>query len=367
MNATTTTTPTTTETDPRWAAVVARDSNADGRFFYSVASTGVYCRPSCASRTARPKNVRFHATRAAAEAAGFRPCKRCRPDQPPRAEQHAAAIAAACRLIETSECTPPLATLASTASLSRYHFHRLFKAATGLTPKGYAGAWRARRLRETLPRSTTVTEAAFDAGYNSGARFYAQSDALLGMTPSNYRNGGEGVHIRFALGECSLGTILVAQSVRGVCAISLGDDGAALVRELHLRFPRANLLPDDGSFAQLVAAVASLAELPGTRINLPLDIRGTAFQQRVWNALREIPAGATLTYAQLAENIGAPRAVRAVASACAANVLALAIPCHRVLRSDGKLSGYRWGVERKRTLLAREAGGTPSSEKDEQR
>jgi AraC family transcriptional regulator, regulatory protein of adaptative response / methylated-DNA-[protein]-cysteine methyltransferase len=343
--------------DPRWAAVVARDPAADGTFFYSVKTTGVYCRPSCAARLARPENVRFHATCVDAERAGFRPCKRCRPNQRPLVEQHAAKVAEICRLIESAETVPHLEELASRAGLSTYHFHRVFKAVTGLTPRAYAAALRARRVRNELDRSSTVTAAIFDAGYNSNARFYEKSGELLGMTPSNYRAGGANTEIRFAVGECSLGSILVAASERGVCAILLGDDPDALARDLQDRFPRADLIGNDKGFEQLVAKVVGFVEAPALGLDLPLDVRGTAFQQRVWQALTKVPAGSTVSYADIAKQIGSPSSVRAVAQACAANVLAVAIPCHRVVRNDGALSGYRWGIERKRALLERETNG----------
>ena len=343
-----------TVADPRWAAVLARDPSADGRFVYSVATTGVYCRPSCAARRARPEHVAFHATTTDAERAGFRPCLRCRPDRPPRVEQHAATVARLCRLIESADEAPGLDALAQQAGLSVYHLHRVFKAATGLTPKAYAAAHRARRVRAELGRSDTVTEAIYGAGYNSNGRFYAQSNDLLGMTPSRYRAGGADTDIRFAIGECSLGSILVAASEIGVCAILIGDDPDALAHDLQDRFPRAELIGGDAAFEQLVAKVVGLVEAPGVGLDLPLDVRGTAFQQRVWQALRDIPAGRTVSYTDLARRIGAPKSVRAVAQACGANPLAVAIPCHRVVRNDGALAGYRWGVERKRTLLERE-------------
>ena len=345
----------TTTKDPRWAAIVARNPAADGQFFYSVKTTGVYCRPSCAARPARPENVRFHLSCADAERAGFRPCKRCKPNQPPLAEQHAAKVAEICRLIEAAETAPALDELASRAGLSPYHFHRVFKAVTGLTPKAYAVAHRANRMRAELDRSETVTAAIFDAGYNSNARFYEKSDEVLGMTPSSYRAGGANTEIHFAIGECSLGSILVAASVRGVCAVLLGDDPDALARELQDKFPRATLIGGDKGFEQIVAKVVGFVEAPALGLDLPLDVRGTAFQQRVWQALRKIPVGSTASYTDIAKQIGSPSAVRAVAQACAANVLAVAIPCHRVVRNDGALSGYRWGVERKRALLDREA------------
>ncbi len=345
--------------DPRWAAVAARSREADGRFWYSVATTGVYCRPSCGARLARPENVRFHATREDAERAGFRPCKRCRPDEQPLSERHAAKIVTACRLIEQaveeSRPLPSLQELATQVGLSRYHFHRLFRAITGLTPKAWAAAQRERRLRRELAGSDSVTDAIYDAGYNSNARFYEKSNAVLGMTPRRYRSGGENVDIRFAIGECSLGAILVAQSERGICAILLGDDPDALARELQDLFPRANLIGGDAEFEAVVARVVGFVEAPALGLDLPLDVRGTAFQQRVWEALRKIPPGTTASYRDIAERIGAPKAVRAVAQACGANALAVAIPCHRVVRTDGALSGYRWGVERKRALLRSEA------------
>jgi AraC family transcriptional regulator of adaptative response/methylated-DNA-[protein]-cysteine methyltransferase len=340
--------------DPRWVAVVARDAKADGQFFYSVRTTGVYCRPSCAARTPLPENVTFHATVADAQLAGFRACLRCKPDAPSLAVRHAVLVAQLCRLLETSERVPTLAELAQRAQLSIFHLHRVFKTITGLTPKAYAAAHRAKRMREELARAGTVTDAIYGAGYNSGGRFYAEADNVLGMTATRYRAGGIDTEIRFAIGQCSLGAILVACSDRGVCAISMGDDPNTLARDLQDRFPRANLVGGDARFEQWVARVIGFVEAPGVGLDLPLDVRGTAFQQRVWQALRTIPVGTTASYSDIAHRIGAPSATRAVAQACAANELAVAIPCHRVVRSDGSLSGYRWGVERKRALLARE-------------
>lgn len=341
--------------DPRWAAVVARDAAADGRFFYSVRTTGVYCRPSCAARRARPENVQFHSSAAAAELAGFRPCKRCGPDRPPFAMKHAALVTELCRLIENSEQALSLQALAEHAGLSRYHLHRIFKAVTGVTPKAYTAAHRASRVRRALEHGSSVGEAIYHAGFNANARFYEQSNQLLGMTPSAYRAGGRNTEIRFAIGQCSLGAILVAASERGICAIFIGDDPNVLARDLQDRFPRATLIGADAAFEQLVAKVVGFVEAPRRGLDLPLDVRGTAFQQRVWQALREIPAGQTVTYSEIARRIGAPQSARAVARACAANTLAVAIPCHRVVRMDGGLSGYRWGVERKQDLLDREA------------
>src|SRR6202047_714749 len=341
------------ENDPRWASVVARDPQA--KFYYSVKTTGVSCRPSCAARLARPENLQFHGTCEDAEKAGFRPCKRCKPDQASPVGQHAKKIASACRLIESSETPPSLELLAQHVGLSTYHFHRVFKAATGLTPKEYAAAHRTNLVRKSLNKSDTVTEAIYDAGYNSNSRFYETSNRVLGMTPSNYRAGGAQTDIRFAVGECSLGSILVAQSDRGICAILLGDDPDSLARDLQDQFPQANLIGGNASFEQLVAKVVGFVEAPALGLDLPLDVRGTVFQQRVWQSLRKIPVGSTASYTDIAKLIGSPKSVRAVAQACGANALAVAIPCHRVVRNDGALSGYRWGVERKRVLLEKEA------------
>ncbi len=348
---------TSTESDPRWQAVLARDARADGQFFYSVRTTGVYCRPACGARRARPENVQFHATAAEAERAGFRPCLRCRPGQPATSQQQAAAVTAACRTMDVAESMPDLQTLAREAGLSPWHFHRVFKAHTGITPRAYAVARRDRRLREALTRAggpRPVTDAIYDAGFNSGGRAYESVDAALGMTPAIWRSGGTAVPIHFAVGECSLGSILVARSERGLCAILLGDAPEPLVRDLQDRFPRAQLQPGDAAFETTVATVIGFVEAPALGLDLPLDVRGTAFQQRVWEALRGVPPGEVASYADIARRMGVPQAVRAVAGACAANALAVAIPCHRIVRTDGGLSGYRWGVERKRALLARE-------------
>ena len=347
--------PASGSSDPRWTAVAARDRGADGTFVYAVRTTGVYCRPSCAARRPNPVNVRFYGTPAEAEAAGYRPCRRCRPRTPSGPPRHAAAIAAACRLLERDD-TPPLATLAAQAGLSPHHFHRLFRSITGLTPRAYAAARRAERVRTALQDGGgTVTDAVYAAGYGSGGRFYETAGANLGMTPSAYRAGGPRETIKFAVGECSLGSILVAQTAKGVCAILLGDDPDALVHDLERRFPRASLVGGDPEFDAVISTIVGFVEDPAAVLDLPLDIRGTAFQQRVWRALTRVRPGERLTYAALARRVGAPAAVRAVAGACGANPLAIAIPCHRVVRTDGALSGYRWGVERKRALLAREA------------
>jgi len=346
---------TATEQDPRWQAVVSRDKKSDGKFYYSVKTTGVYCRPSCAARLANPTNVQFHLTCADAQRAGFRPCKRCKPNEAPLAQQHAQKITEICRLIESSDTVPTLDELAESAGMSAYYFHRLFKSVTGLTPKGYAAAHQAKRVRKRLADATTVTEAIFEAGFNSNSRFYEKANDVLGMTPTKFRAGGTNTSIHFAVGQCSLGSILVAKSERGVCAILLGDDPEELIQNLQDKFPKASLLGGNKEFEQLVATVVGFIEAPAIGLDLPLDVRGTAFQQRVWQALREIPVGSTASYTDIAKKIGAANSVRAVAQACGANSLAVAIPCHRVVRNDGALAGYRWGVERKRTLLAREA------------
>ena len=346
----------TTLADPRWAAVQARSAAADGSFWYSVQSTGVYCRPGCAARTPRPENVRFHASCADAEHAGFRPCRRCRPQQPSATAHHTALVTQACRILE-AEDSIPLDALAARAGLSSSHLHRIFKQVTGLTPKAYAAAQREQRVRSALTQSSSdsVTDAIYGAGYQSSSRFYEKSAQVLGMTPGRYRAGGVAQQIRFAVGQCALGAILVAHSGQGLCAILLGDDPDALVRDLQDRFAQAELVGGDAGYESLVARVVAFVEAPGRGLDLPLDVQGTAFQQRVWQALRSIPAGQTASYAEIAAHIGAPTATRAVAQACGANALAVAIPCHRVVKSDGGLSGYRWGVERKRALLAREA------------
>ncbi len=339
----------------RWAAVQARDAQADGQFVYSVRSTGVYCRPSCAARAALRRNVAFHADCAAAEQAGFRACLRCQPNGPSLAERHAALVADACRTIETQDSAPDLAQLADAAGLSRFHFQRVFKRCTGITPKAYAAATRARAVQQQLAGGASVTEAIYAAGFQSSGRFYASAADRLGMAPARFRSGGRGAAIRFAIGQCSLGAILVAATDVGLCAILIGDDPDVLARDLQDRFAHAELRGADAQFEATVAQVVGLVEAPALGLDLPLDVRGTAFQQRVWEALRQIPAGQTTSYAELAARIGLPTGARAVAGACAANALAVAIPCHRVVRNDGALSGYRWGVERKQALLEREA------------
>ena len=340
--------------EQRWTAIAARDARAEGSFVYSVASTGVYCRPGCPSRLPRRENVRFHVNAAAAAKAGFRPCKRCRPHETSLGERNAAIVTQACRTIETAAEMPSLDALADGAGLSRFHFHRLFKSLTGVTPKAYGDAHRAERMRHALADSASVTDAIYDAGYTSSSRFYDKSTARLGMTPTRFRSGGVAETIRYGIGRCSLGRVLVAATDNGICAISLGGDGDELVSALRRRFPKASLSPGGRGFDQTIARVIAFVDRPELGLDLPLDLRGTAFQIRVWQALRAIPAGETVSYSELAARLGMQNATRAVAGACAANSVAVAVPCHRVVRNDGQLAGYRWGIERKRALLERE-------------
>lgn len=338
----------------RWQAIVARDKTCDGVFVYAVATTGVYCRPGCPSRRADRRNVSFHDDAAAAERAGFRACKRCRPNEIGRAAELAKKIATVCRAIETAEVVPPLKELARMAGLSPFHFHRVFKEVTGITPKSYALSHRATKLKDRLSGAATITDAMYDAGYASSGRFYADSTARLGMTPRSYKAGAPGVALQVACAKCSLGELLVAASSKGVAAILLGDDAEVLLRDVQDRFPKATLTGGDAAFDKLVQKVVALIERPAAAPHLPLDVPGTAFQHQVWKALTSIRPGTTATYQEIARAIGKPAAVRAVAGACAANPVAVVIPCHRVVRTDGSLSGYRWGIERKRELLSRE-------------
>ncbi|KQN47308.1 bifunctional DNA-binding transcriptional regulator/O6-methylguanine-DNA methyltransferase Ada [Rouxiella silvae] len=345
-----------TDDEACWQAIISRDAKADGDFVYAVKTTGIYCAPSCPSRMPNRDNVEYFTDAVQAENAGYRACKRCRQGRKSLLEQHSAQVEQACRLLESCEKTPTLEQIAQQVGLSAYHFHRLFKTLTGLTPRAYAVAKRQQRVREKLVESPSITSAILDAGYASNGNFYASSPASLGMTPKAFRAGGKGMAVWFAVGRCSLGDILVAESARGICAILLGDNPQALIESLQDNFPHAQLTGNDENFEKRIATVVGFVDQPGTSLKLPLDIRGTAFQQRVWHALRAIPVGETLSYAEVAERIGSPKAVRAVAGACAANLLAVAIPCHRVIKNNGALSGYRWGVERKKCLLEKEQG-----------
>jgi len=341
--------------ESRWQAVETRDNRADEQFVFAVKTTGICCRPSCSARHPLRKNVLFFENVAAAVDAGFRPCKRCQPDKPAPEQQRIDRITEACRILEASSEPIVLAELAARVAMSPFHFHRLFKQVTGLTPHAWQKALRAKRLREQLNEGEGVTRAVFEAGYQSGSNFYQQANEVLGMTAKQYRRGGARATIQFVVGSCRLGEFLVAQSERGICAILLGNDAQSLIHELETLFPNSSLDVGDESFAERVAQVVSALEHPGQQVALPLDIQGTAFQQQVWQALRQIPAGQTASYSDIAQRIGKPQAVRAVAGACAANKLAVVIPCHRVVRNDGALSGYRWGVDRKRQLLEIEA------------
>ena len=341
--------------DPRWKAFVTRDPTAVGQFYTAVITTGIYCRPTCSARLPKPENILFFDTFQAAEQAGFRPCKRCKPDQIEQENKNIAMITKICRFLEAEQEIPSLDQLAATAGMSKYHFHRLFKKTTGLTPREYAVTRREARLRENITQKNTITQAIYDAGYNANSRFYEKSDQVLGMTPSTYRSGGKDMKIRFAIAESSLGCILVAESERGLCSIMLGDDPEKLMQDLRNRFPKAELVGGESDFENRVAMVIGFIESPKIGLDLPLDIQGTVFQQRVWQALRLIPAGKTASYAEIAERIGSPKGARAVAQACASNYLAVAIPCHRVVHTDGSISGYRWGVDRKKALLKRES------------
>jgi AraC family transcriptional regulator of adaptative response/methylated-DNA-[protein]-cysteine methyltransferase len=348
-----------------WAAIAAHDAGADGRFFYAVTTTGVYCRPGCASRLPRRENVRFFAEIAAAEAAGFRPCKRCRPAEASPAAHHLAAIGRACALLRDSETVPSLDCLAAAAGMSRYHFHRVFKQVTGTTPRDYARVQRLGRFAAALEAGESVAAAVYAAGFGSGSRAYEDAAQGLGMTPGQRRQGGKDETIRFVTIATPLGHALVAATARGICMTALADDPASLAAQLRARFPAASLLAEDKELRAWAERIVRFIAEPQQGLDLlPLDIRGTAFQARVWRALQQIPMGRTATYAEIAAAIGAPKAVRAVAQACAANRLALIVPCHRVIRSDGGLGGYRWGIERKRALLAREGATLPGEAAD---
>lgn len=356
----------TTTSTSRWDAVLNRDKALDGEFVYAVKTTGVYCRASCASRTAKRINVVFFDTTSDAKVAGFRPCKRCHPDGTSFEHRRNDTVYAACERIRQSAATLSLNELASVSNLSPHHFHRVFKSVTGVTPKEYQKAIQQTRVRDALSKSRTVTEAIYEAGFNSSGRFYASSTAILGMTPQRFKKGGVNEEICYALVSCSMGLMMFAATRRGVCSIEFGDHGDSLTQQLHERFPRAMFLPGDKTFRIWLSRILKYLDQSGHHpgewqkklLDLPLDIQGTLFQQQVWKALRDIPAGETLSYSQVAQKIGKPKAIRAVASACASNAIAILIPCHRVVRQSGELSGYRWGVTRKAELLRRESEET---------
>ena len=340
--------------DQRWQSVLERDSDVDGQFVFAVQTTGIFCRPSCTARHALRKKVRFFPDAQAALMAGFRPCKRCQPDKANARQHRLDKITLACQLLE-QESSITLDALAEQVAMSPYHLHRVFKATSGMTPKAWQQAYRARRLRDALSHGESVTQAILNAGFPDSSSYYRNADATLGMTAKQFRRGGDKLAVRYALADCSLGRCLVAESERGICAILLGDDDAALMAELQTLFPAAQAQPADAVFQQRIHHVIASIDGRDVALSLPLDIQGTAFQQQVWQALRAIPYGETISYQQLAKAIGKPNAVRAVASACGANKLAIVIPCHRVVRGDGSLSGYRWGVSRKAQILRRES------------
>lgn len=338
----------------RWNSVCARDANADGSFVFAVRTTGVFCRPSCAARRPKRENVRFFTTNAEAEQAGFRACKRCSPLDASISERRARRIAHACEVLATSEERMTLAELARRVGSSPFRLQREFKEALGVSPREYAAAQRDERAAASLPRSKSVVEAALDAGFGSTSRFYARTHAVAGMTARSRRAGGDGIEVRYGFQATTLGTLLVAATEKGLCDVRLGADRATLERELREVFPNAKLARADAEFTRWVEAIVTHVEEPARARTLPLDARGTAFQARVWKALQAIPRGTTITYQELARAIGSPSATRAVARACATNPLALVVPCHRVVRTDGGLGGYRWGIERKREILRRE-------------
>jgi AraC family transcriptional regulator, regulatory protein of adaptative response / methylated-DNA-[protein]-cysteine methyltransferase len=345
-----------------WRAVENRDAGADGSFLYGVRTTGVYCRPGCASRRPLRANTVFFETTEAAKAGGFRPCKRCRPTDDSAASRHLAAIEKACAVLRNSETMPSLAELAAAAAISRFHFHRVFKQITGTTPRDYARTHRLGQFGERLAAGQPVAEAIYASGFGSSSRAYEAAPVGLGMTPGARRRGGNGETIRFVTVSTPLGWALVAATERGICMTALGDDRNQLASALRQRFPAAEVIAEDGGLRQWADRIVRFITAPGENLDLPLDIRGTAFQARVWRALQKIPLGKTASYTEIAAALGQPKAVRAVAQACAANKLAMIVPCHRVIRSDGDLGGYRWGVERKRALLARERAAAAPDE-----
>jgi AraC family transcriptional regulator, regulatory protein of adaptative response / methylated-DNA-[protein]-cysteine methyltransferase len=345
-----------------WAALERRDPAAAGGFLYGVRTTGVYCRPGCTSRLPLRRNTAFFETIAEAEAAGLRPCKRCRPTDASAAARHVAAIEKACALLRTSETVPSLGELADAACISRFHFHRVFKQITGVTPRDYARSHRLGRLGEKLDAGQPITASIYGSGFGSSSRAYEAAPAGLGMTPGRRRSGGSGETIRFVTVATALGWALVAATERGICMTALGDDRDGLAAALRQRFPRAELIAEDAGLKEWADRIVRFITAPEHNLDLPLDIRGTAFQARVWRALQKIPLGKTASYTEIAARLGQPKAVRAVAQACAANKLALIVPCHRVIRSDGELGGYRWGLERKQALLARERAAVAPDE-----
>lgn len=348
-----------TTADPRWQAVCRRDAAADGTFVFAVRTTGVFCRPSCASRRPRPENVEFHPDAAKAIRAGYRACQRCRPTAAGPARRQMEVLTKLCRRIEAADRAPSLAELGRMAGWSPWHVQRVFRAVMGLSPHAFARAQRAERARRSLARGDSVTAAMQAAGYGSSSRFYGSEVAQSGVAPKRARAGGAGERIEFGCAPCSLGTVLVAATARGVCAVLLGDAPEELEGDLRQRFPRAELLAGSRAFRRQLEVVVRGIREPERAVDLPLDLRGTAFQVRVWQALRAIPAGTTIGYRELGAQLGMANGARAIARACAQNPVAVVVPCHRVVRSDGALAGYRWGLARKRALLEHEAERAP--------
>ncbi|MEA2642607.1 MAG: AraC family transcriptional regulator [Chloroflexota bacterium] len=337
--------------EQRWQAVLDRDSAAEGEFYYAVASTGIYCRPTCPARRPKREHVRFFSAADAAEAAGYRACLRCRPTEISAQQRLVAHVQ---HLLDTAESIPTLAELGRSMDVSPFHLQRLFRRATGLSPRDYARSRRREQLKEALHESSSVVEAQYDAGYGSSRALYAAANADLGMSPGVYRRGGSGREVNYVVADCPLGRMLIAATSKGICALYFGDDDEALLHELRVELPKAVLKEDPSAMETYVRAVGEHLQQHRASLDLPLDARGTEFQHRVWTALRSIPAGETRTYSEIAASIGEPAAVRAVAHACATNPISLLVPCHRVVRRDGGLAGYRWGIQRKQALLAGE-------------
>lgn len=344
----------------RWQAVTQRNPAANGKFVYAVTTTGIYCRPACPSRMPNRENVRFFDCWQMAQTAGFRPCKRCTPQISQVPDATVEIIARACRLIESAERELSLTCLAKAVGLSPYYLHRRFKKVVGVTPKQYAMENRSTRARSYLQQDFAIADAAYEAGYESSSQFYKMAADSLGMKPSVYQKGGGKMSIRYAIVRSYLGWVLVAMTERGICKIDLDDSRAVLEARLKAEFPEAKLQGDAPEFEEIISQTLTFLETPERNFELPLDIQGTAFQRQIWAKLQSIPPGSTVSYAELAKQIGNPKAARAVARACAANHIAVAIPCHRVVRGDGNLAGYRWGIERKQALLARESSGSTS-------
>lgn len=339
-----------------WQAVLTRDTRSDGTFVYAVRSTGIYCNPSCSARRPRREQVVFFPQPEAAEQAGFRACKRCRPQEASVYELQAEMVQHACRYIETHLEGPlTLEALGKEVSVSPYHLQRVFKRIMGITPHQYAQAYRLGQLKQQLKEGETVTTALYNTGFGSSSRLYEQAPAQLGMTPATYRRGGKSTHIGYTIVDCPLGRLLIAATEKGICAICLGDSDADLEAALFSEYPAAEIQRDGVELSQWVNTLLSHLSGQQPQLDLPIDVQATAFQWRVWESLRAIPYGSTRSYGEIAQDLGDPKAARAVARACATNPVAIVVPCHRIVREDGSLGGYRWGLERKQQLLAQES------------